>query len=407
MVKSALLKIGCMPIVQDDFWPDYRDVADFLKAEIKKCDAVIHIAGMRDGAEPNPDSLPPGKMRRSYTQLEYDIARELKKPCYSFICSEDFPFDKCESEGELHRQLQLAHRQVLISAGPKYENVDSPVELDRKILALRLQIERLVKSINRLEKRHLISAIMVMVALFLLGMVSAAIWINTFTTGQNVAQLKSDGDRLLEQTGKIQLQGDEIQESTKQAVRMADDSKAQLQSLDKKVATIVTTDLVDQIAKEAGVDSLEIKQLVSQAKLSGITILDFAEQLIGQSRVSEGVSLARFVAEAAIQENSSDFLAASVAFRIAANSLENQAKLELDKARARKLSEQAEVLAKRGRDALRGAANFSSSADTVELVDITLLHARTLMAIHYASQPKEAPRLIDVQTIYLIFGLHT
>ncbi len=296
----------------------------------------------------------------------------------------------------MHRQLQLAHRQVLISAGPKYENVGSPMELDRKILALRLQIERLVNSINRLEKRHIISAMIVMVALFLLGMVSAAIWLNTFTTGQKVTQLESDSDRLLEQADKIQSQGNEIQESAETVVKMAVDSKAQLQSLDKTITTIVTTDLVDQIAKDAGVDSLEIKQLVSQAKSSDTTVLNFAEQLIGQNRVNEGVSLARFVAETAIQENSSDFLAASVAFRIAAHALENQAKLELDRAKFRKLSEQAEVLAKRARECAPRRIDFASSSNIVELVEITLLHARSLVAIHYASQPKEVHRLIDV-----------
>ncbi len=30
LVKDALLKIGCMPVEQADFPPDYRKVAEFL-----------------------------------------------------------------------------------------------------------------------------------------------------------------------------------------------------------------------------------------------------------------------------------------------------------------------------------------------------------------------------------------
>ena len=54
-----------------------------LRDLIGRCDAVIHLAGFYYGAE--PPQRPPGEPRRSYTQIEYDVARELGKPIYLFL----------------------------------------------------------------------------------------------------------------------------------------------------------------------------------------------------------------------------------------------------------------------------------------------------------------------------------
>src|SRR5262245_56660488 len=79
VVKDALLTIGCYPVEEADFAPDYRTVRKMLEAMISDSQALIHIVGMRYGAEPDPAGLAPGVPRRSYTQLEYDIGRELAK----------------------------------------------------------------------------------------------------------------------------------------------------------------------------------------------------------------------------------------------------------------------------------------------------------------------------------------
>ena len=65
-----------------------------LRERIAGCQAVIHLAGGCYGFEPQERS--PTEPRRSYTQLEYDIARELKKPLYTFLCAPDFPYDAHE-----------------------------------------------------------------------------------------------------------------------------------------------------------------------------------------------------------------------------------------------------------------------------------------------------------------------
>jgi WD40 repeat protein len=91
-VRDKLLKLGVHPIVQDDFPPDYRSVVDMLRKRIGPCDAVICLIGQCYGSEPSQraDVEP----RRSYTQLEYDIAIELSKPVFTFLATADCPPDK-------------------------------------------------------------------------------------------------------------------------------------------------------------------------------------------------------------------------------------------------------------------------------------------------------------------------
>src|SRR5215475_19617 len=110
LVKQALLTMDCMPIEESNFPPDYRTVQGMIKNKIAKCEAVIHIVGMRYGAEPNPSTLPQGTPRRSYTQMEADIARQLRKKLYFFVCTEDFPYDKAPPESKKLQELQKAYR---------------------------------------------------------------------------------------------------------------------------------------------------------------------------------------------------------------------------------------------------------------------------------------------------------
>ena len=65
LVKQGLLTMGCMPVEQDNFPPDYRSVKEMLEDKIAQCDAMVHIVGMRYGAEPDPTTLPEAEHRRS------------------------------------------------------------------------------------------------------------------------------------------------------------------------------------------------------------------------------------------------------------------------------------------------------------------------------------------------------
>ena len=93
VVKDALLTIDCHPVEQTNFAPDWRNVDHMLRDRISGCQALIHIVGLHYGAEPNPDTLPRDVPRRSYTQMEYHIGRELqrKRGDKRFRCGEGRP----------------------------------------------------------------------------------------------------------------------------------------------------------------------------------------------------------------------------------------------------------------------------------------------------------------------------
>ena len=76
-VSTWVVDMGWYPVVQDYFAPDDTTVTEMLRKKIKSCDAVIHIVGQCYGSEPRSTSI--DKPRRSYTQLEADMARKMRK----------------------------------------------------------------------------------------------------------------------------------------------------------------------------------------------------------------------------------------------------------------------------------------------------------------------------------------
>lgn len=148
VVKEALLKINCHPVEQTNFEPDWRTVENMLRDKISECDAMVHIVGMRYGAEPDPSTLPAGAARRSYTQMEYDLGCELREKrqktafrIYTFICPEDFPYDAIlEAETDEKARLQQAHRRSLLQDSYVYEQPKQNVDIQSSILALQEQV---------------------------------------------------------------------------------------------------------------------------------------------------------------------------------------------------------------------------------------------------------------------------
>ena len=130
-VKEALLTLECTAVEQTNFPPDYRSVAEILRTRISDCHVMVHIAGLRYGSE--PQFRDPKEPRRSYTQMEYHIARDLRKPIYTFVCGKDFPFDPCEPEEPEKRALQDAHRKQLLGGTIHFEQIPKKEDLDRKV----------------------------------------------------------------------------------------------------------------------------------------------------------------------------------------------------------------------------------------------------------------------------------
>ena len=142
-VENEIEMKGCFAENQPGFPPDYRTVEDMLRKKLHESDAVIHIVGFRFGAEPNLRPL--GVARRSYTQMEFDIAREMGKPVYVFVSSAatvrdplkrdektgaDIPDPPQDAEATA---IQLAHRDAVQKTNHLYYFFNNAAELSKLV----------------------------------------------------------------------------------------------------------------------------------------------------------------------------------------------------------------------------------------------------------------------------------
>lgn len=135
VVEVEVQTKGCFPHNQPSFGPDHRTVEEMLRRKLHEADAAIHVVGFRFGAE--PDQATPNDTRRSYTQIEFDIARELGKPVYVFL-SKDASVRDVPKRDELPEDaqaiaLQLAHRDAVQRGDHRYDFFQDLAELRRLI----------------------------------------------------------------------------------------------------------------------------------------------------------------------------------------------------------------------------------------------------------------------------------
>jgi len=131
VVKEALLTNSILPVEQTNFPPDFRSVEQMLEAKIRDCYAVICLVGFVYGAE--PADRPADRPRRSYTQMESDIAHRLGKPVYQFLANEDCAFDAHAGESPELQALQLAHRQAIEAGVQIFERFSNQTQLRERI----------------------------------------------------------------------------------------------------------------------------------------------------------------------------------------------------------------------------------------------------------------------------------
>jgi serine/threonine protein kinase len=145
-VSDVLLTLGAHPVIQENFAPDYRSVVEMLRGKIGPCDVVICLVGHRYGFEPlNRDADQP---RRSYTQLEYEIAVELGKPVFVFVAMDDCTLDEAPEESEELRGLQREHLQRIIASDRIRMQFHSLVHLTDQVRVMRFDPELLAQGVT-------------------------------------------------------------------------------------------------------------------------------------------------------------------------------------------------------------------------------------------------------------------
>ncbi len=108
LASKSFMKRGYPVDYQELFHLTFQQIHTMLKERIAQCDAVVCLIGWVYGAEPS--DRPPDQPRRSYTQWEYYLARELKKPVYLLLADEKTKFDRHKRESDELRQLQKDYR---------------------------------------------------------------------------------------------------------------------------------------------------------------------------------------------------------------------------------------------------------------------------------------------------------
>lgn len=145
--RNALLRAGCYPVEQTTFPPQACTVREALRKQLATCVAVVHVAGRCYGSEPSEREE--ASRRRSYTQLEHDIAREMGKQVFLFVCGDKYEYDEHEEEPADKRKLQLEYLRGLLSGDHRFDWVHSKGDLERGVLSLQLWVEQLSRKLAR------------------------------------------------------------------------------------------------------------------------------------------------------------------------------------------------------------------------------------------------------------------
>lgn len=135
VVRRALLEMGAHPVEHRDFCLTHAHLGDALRQAIGRCDAVIHVAGWRYGAEPSERTL--GAPRQSYAHCEWDMAQKLGRSIYSFLGAKDLPTHAMPAEDDDRRMLQYEHRARLERSGLPPPSFNTTEQLQQMVRALR------------------------------------------------------------------------------------------------------------------------------------------------------------------------------------------------------------------------------------------------------------------------------
>jgi hypothetical protein len=105
-VQKALLKLHCMPIGMELFGSADEETWDFIKRQIEDCDYYFLIVADKYGSTAE-DGV-------SYTEKEYDYARQIEKPVLAFVHGDrkSIRRDKTEDDAEKRSKLEAFIQKV-------------------------------------------------------------------------------------------------------------------------------------------------------------------------------------------------------------------------------------------------------------------------------------------------------
>lgn len=127
-VRDELLhRDGVIPVLQEHFNPTFRTVRKELESKIRPCDAVICLIGKVYG------EAPPDAPRESYTQLEYRVARRLRKPVFLFVAKDSCAWDQPIRQTPEETELQSNYRKEIQEDSNLYVSFTDREELRQQV----------------------------------------------------------------------------------------------------------------------------------------------------------------------------------------------------------------------------------------------------------------------------------
>jgi len=283
LIKEALLTLGCVPIEQTNFPPDARTVREMLRVKITACDAVVHVAGEVYGAEPS--ARDPGEPRRSYTQLEYELATELGKPVYVFVCGAGFPYDEHPPEDTERQTLQQQHRTRLQKSDHIYAPVGSRDELALRVHALQTRVEALSGELNKTRSWLGRGIAIGIVALTLLG--GGLWWLNhrVGKTESKVTKLETELDK---QRRYLKSVADAFtaQQAQLRQLKLTDD-----EIFNRAVANVAAKEKVPETELRSGIDLFVVAiRADAKADFYDRALAEFAQKNFAAAAQSAGAA---------------------------------------------------------------------------------------------------------------------
>ena len=272
IAERAVLDLGAHPIEQEHFAPAGQTVADMLREKIAASDAVIHLVGECFGAEDETAAAAREHRsyeqgRRSYAQLEHDLARELGKPLYVFICGEHFPYAAHAPESEEKRRLQAAHRACLLGGNVLYRMVERGEELREHILRLEERLRVVGAQLQGTRSWLMRSAALLAVVLVVFG--------------GGMFFLKQHGDTQDRRMAMIEMQTSEQMELVRAVLIKAQSPSAE-GGPDSRLDALASAQI--ETAQERGLTLAQLREKLSAAEIAATARVRIAREARARAR---------------------------------------------------------------------------------------------------------------------------